>query len=1299
MRLHPNRIVNLILCFIIPIHMFSMHPQQRRFLNRLSNTWQQRFQAEYETARIQAELHGYPIRTVTPDGVVIELQGLDHGRPMYYTTHNMKAAETIATDKIWSNGSWGYDLTGRSQTPGMWESGIPRLDHYEFGGRIVSGDATGIVSEHATHTAGTLIAAGIDVQARGMAFEAELTCYDWADDLAEMAAAAADGLTLSNHSYGPHAGWLYNAFGDNRWCWHGDPAISETEDYQFGYYLERARLWDDLAVQAPEYLMVVSAGNDRSERGPLPDVAHWVYRNSGWELVTQVRDPDGGNDGYDSINGFAVAKNVLTVGAVQPFQSCYQDASDVLMTIFSGWGPTDDGRIKPDITADGLSIYSTSSAAQNAYDVRNGTSCAAPSVTGSIALLKEHYKALNPGSLMLSSTLKALVIHTAREAGPGPGPDYQFGWGVMNTAGAVDLISMNAAAEVSPFIRELVLSNGGSLEIDVTVSGEEPFRATMCWTDPAGPMLQPALNQEQAILVNDLDIRVTGPVGDAGATQFAPWVPDPDNPSAAVRTGDNVRDNTEQIVIETPEAGVYRIRISHKGSLESGTQALSLILSGTILPEVDAPQAVVLTAPVNGAVIESGETDLEWAENPEAVSYELQMAQDPAFSQYHIHETGIHGSMFPMEGLTQDLNLYWRIIAISPGGRSVVSETRNFSVGQGAMPMVWEKITPPELDYFVREICVNNKGYIFAVIEPPGNNPDYPDIVGTYRSVDQGMTWKKMTIDFQRMALDSRGHVLSIGSYIYDLGIDGNVKMPLFEPLTMIDNSEGRDILIHDNMIYAIYSGGYIVRSRDNGLTWHQWSKIPDVVEAIQDFSWAGDRMCVATWGQGVFCTADSGKTWQNISFDSGIRYVYTVEGSRDGKYLLGTLTGLYTSPMDVLNWQEAQNGTIEHAKISSIVVKDCGVIYAGNYGCQGVGYGVFVSADHGETWMSLNQGLNHQSTFVLRESPQGDIYIGIGTGDPSEGGAVYRGSLNKAMEVVGRKLGLTVPGLCTPVLPPDDSVQDWPTVLLQWSAAAGACKYEIQVSPGPDFVELHYTGSADGTELTAGPLAGDTRYYWRVRSVNAMGHSDWSEARSFTTTTGPAVLPGTVVLELPEDNCVLENTEVNLTWVALENVQGYQVQVSETPDFQGCVYDEILQVTDTEAILPEPNTPYYWRVRSVLMTGSGFWSAVRSFTTGTDLVNAESGMITPDVFALYPNFPNPFNCRTTVTYDLPEKTVVSLIIYDVKGREAAVLVHGIKDPGTHCAVFEGQSLPSGIYILRMTAGPFRKSSKLMLMK
>lgn len=516
-----------------------------------------------------AKKNGWPIRQKLKNGKEIELKSInERGVPVYYETHNDIAARTLSTNRVYSGGGLGLNLTGLGMTVGEWDGGAVRTTHQEFGGRVTQMDGASTLSDHATHVGGTMIAAGIDSDARGMAFQGNLDAYDWTNDNSEMATAAANGLLVSNHSYGSINGWYYD---DTDWYWYGETSFSNTEDYKFGYYDQgNAEAWDQIAYNAPYYLIVKSAGNDR---GDTHSGTHFVFdQNSGtWVTSTASRPADGGTAGYDCIANGGTAKNVLTVGAVRDIAAGYSSAGGVVMTSFSGWGPTDDGRIKPDVVGNGYIVYSTGSASNSDYADKSGTSMSSPNVSGSLILLQQHYNALN-SAFMRSASLKGLTIHTADEAGTATGPDYTYGWGLMNTATAAQFITDNDKE-----IIETNVTNGGSYTKNFYNDGSKIIRATICWTDlkaNALPINASVLDNSTRRLINDLDIRITGPSG-----TFQPYILNPSSPSSAATTGDNDRDNVEQIYIAVPASGNYSLVVTHKGTL-STAQNFSLIFEG-----------------------------------------------------------------------------------------------------------------------------------------------------------------------------------------------------------------------------------------------------------------------------------------------------------------------------------------------------------------------------------------------------------------------------------------------------------------------------------------------------------------------------------------------------------------------------------------------------------------------------------------------------------------------------------------------------------------------------------------------
>ncbi|RKR81688.1 putative secreted protein (Por secretion system target) [Mucilaginibacter gracilis] len=536
--------------------------------------------ASRKKAYDMARKKGWITFKVKPDGTTISLQGVDaSGFPIYLTTYsNVIAAATTRTNTVQPGGTLDLNLNGSSAALAnklaIWDAGLVYTSHQEFAGKTITNrDGATSISDHSNHVAGTMIAKGVYAPAKGMAFGAtSLISYDYNNDNTEMAAAAS-ALLVSNHSYGYIAGWYYNDT-QARWEWYGLPG--DTEDYKFGFYDTNTRTYDQIAYNAPKYLIVIAAGNNRGETGPAVGTTYYGYASrTDATIVNKGLRPAtiSSNDGYDIISLTGTAKNVLTVSAVNPLPNGPATAADVQVAYFSSFGPTDDGRVKPDICGDGVNVLSTGVGSTDAYLTLSGTSMATPNVSGSLFLLQEYYAQKNSGNFMLSSTLKGLVCHTALDAG-NPGPDYIYGWGLLDMSKAAQAITDNGTKSI---VSEKTITQGQVQTYNVTASGVGPLRATIAWTDPAGTATAAGtLNSRTPKLVNDLDIRVSD-----GTTTYKPWVLSPTNPSANATTGDNVVDNVEQVYIANAVPGVsYTITVSHKGTLSSGSQAYSLIVTG-----------------------------------------------------------------------------------------------------------------------------------------------------------------------------------------------------------------------------------------------------------------------------------------------------------------------------------------------------------------------------------------------------------------------------------------------------------------------------------------------------------------------------------------------------------------------------------------------------------------------------------------------------------------------------------------------------------------------------------------------
>ncbi len=573
-------------------------------------------QRGHESALAWAEANQFPTHIRQADGRAMGIVRVEEQWPVFFTTHNRAAGIHTNTSQLHNEFNAGLKLTGVGLFIGIWDEGAVRDNHQELDFRVNLKDL-GSFSNHATHVAGTLIASGIEAEATGMAPGAQISSFNWNFHITEMQTEANRGLLFSNHSYGRIAGWhlLTIEPDETEWYWFGDPRVSEEEDYVFGYYDQDAFLFDHVTHGNPYLLPVVSAGNERDDSGPetgmyraLDSQGRWVLQ----DIETRPITADGGFGGYDTITSFALSKNVLTVGSIG-----INASNEAILSPFSSTGPTDDGRIKPDIMGLGENLFSATAQNTSAYARYSGTSMATPNVTGSLVLLQQLAHQLR-NQPILAATLKGLVAHTATDLGQ-KGPDYNHGWGLLNTAAAANHIM--AAFRRPELIQEAQLKNGVVSSIELQLSEPGPVKVTLSWTDLPGTVYTNAvdtsqepekLNNRTPLLVNDLDMTL---VHTETGTIYQPYTLLAETPDSPALPGDNDLDPIEQILVDEAPAGQYTILLTHEGPLENEeAQPYSLLLSG--LESVHSPISV------DSVFIQSsiGQVKLKWHTNFESTA-------------------------------------------------------------------------------------------------------------------------------------------------------------------------------------------------------------------------------------------------------------------------------------------------------------------------------------------------------------------------------------------------------------------------------------------------------------------------------------------------------------------------------------------------------------------------------------------------------------------------------------------------------------------------------------------------------
>ncbi|HXI13272.1 MAG TPA: S8 family serine peptidase [Thermoanaerobaculia bacterium] len=491
------------------------------------------------------------------------------GRPPRIKSMNATAASLSSVTPLLEAP---YGLSGRGVVASMYDLGGVDRTHLEYNGRL-TGHSNEPVLSHPTHVAGTLGASGMTVEARGMA--PAVTMHFFAADLDFVDRKRADFTTYSvsadNNSWGFVHGWDFEN-STSRHVWYGD-TLGAYDFYTGGL---------DALTRQRNTLIVYAGGNDNNDTGPQS--APFVHYHLGaddeietkkycFSTIATAQDcpvaptcdvcettRHKGDGPFGSVGSPSISKNVISVGSVNSSKS---------IASYSSRGPTLDGRIKPDLVAKGDGLFST--APNSRYQTMFGTSMAAPVVTGISVLVTEEWRRSMGGAVLSPAILKTLLIAGAEDLG-NPGPDYTYGFGLVNAKSSVDLVRDDSGNRVR--IETGSIEQGGRVEIPLSLRASRNLRVVLGWSDPEKLVLFGDLSKSPT-LINDLDLKLVTPSGG----EILPYVLDPVSPGTVAARGINVRDNTEEIELMAAPAGAYKVVVSGS-SIASGPQSYAVVTSG-----------------------------------------------------------------------------------------------------------------------------------------------------------------------------------------------------------------------------------------------------------------------------------------------------------------------------------------------------------------------------------------------------------------------------------------------------------------------------------------------------------------------------------------------------------------------------------------------------------------------------------------------------------------------------------------------------------------------------------------------
>nr|MBP6825771.1 S8 family serine peptidase [Saprospiraceae bacterium] len=447
----------------------------------------------------------------------------------------------------------------------------PLGPHIDFQGRLHNKTEFGSDGPHGDGVGGIMAGAGnLDPSKKGMAAGADIYAVRYTPDFQDQTLPLHldKNVTITNTSY-------------SNGCNIGYTLATQTVDQQI--------------FEHPSLMHVFSAGNSNN--------------------ISNCLSYGAGNQWGNITGGHKMAKNAIVAANIAP---------DATLVNSSSRGPAFDGRLKPDISANGNDQESTD--IDNTYSTFGGTSAAAPGIAGALAQLTQAYKTLYNGQQPQSALLKAALLNTANDLG-NPGPDFKFGWGHVNVWRAFQMLQQHTWLEHQT-------DQGGQASHNLSVpAGVRQARIMLCWTDP------PASVNASRSLINDLDISILAPDG----TAIFPWkldpTPDPGILDTPAGRGRDSLNNVEQVAIDNPAEGLYTVLVNGT-EVPFGPQSYALVWEFLT-------DEVRLTYPVGGEGFVPGEVErIHWDAYGSQGTFSLRYSTDDGFSWQQIADVSGDVRMF-----------------------------------------------------------------------------------------------------------------------------------------------------------------------------------------------------------------------------------------------------------------------------------------------------------------------------------------------------------------------------------------------------------------------------------------------------------------------------------------------------------------------------------------------------------------------------------------------------------------------------------------------------------------------------
>jgi photosystem II stability/assembly factor-like uncharacterized protein len=589
------------------------------------------------------------------------------------------------------------------------------------------------------------------------------------------------------------------------------------------------------------------------------------------------------------------------------------------------------------------------------------------------------------------------------------------------------------------------------------------------------------------------------------------------------------------------------------------------------------------------------------------------------------------------------------------------------------------------------------------------------------RTTNMGITWD--TIQFSqphpvRLMTSSGRRIYALSGFgllasSSDAGMTWTVSDTLFPRFSM-------KIAARDSIV-LVASGRGLFRSGDAGLSAARFSGFLPADSSVSSVGFCGS-LAFAWVGNSFYRSDDAGLNWTrlNIEFDTPLpSSIYTTPGKLNLFYgdsdsiYAGTATGIYRTGDKGIHWmwRSYQLGRINPLLVAApwATVDRPDLFVSSNVGR------LFRSLDAGRHWQAADTGISRGSVnWMVRK---GDTLF-VAT----DAGRIFR-SVNGGSQWTRSETGL-LDTMNAPYLATDGRM-----IYIGGGNNEGCYRSSdggdswARVDTGGSLGWI-FTMTTIGDQVVAGTLLYEVLYStdhgvtWQRSNWTDPGNGQGRWALAYVT-TGNRIFASSCTGS-QADGLIQVSSDSGAHWSPVVPGEGYFGFISGIVWQGGSLYCAASGTTDKERfvgrsddsgatwvhfpIASEPNATGT-RLGNLASDGNhlfvgsseGLWSRPLS-----ELVTSLGPTVVPrqpTCFSLDQNYPNPFNPKTGVRFEVLGASNVKLVVYDLLGREVAVLVNERKAPGSYEATFDGSGLASGVYIYRMTAGSFVQTRTMVLLK